>query len=192
MQSEPTIQTRLLHGLGDACLMIGDIAVTLGLTHTQVSQAAALLVTKGYVERIDRGCFQLTSDGRTARDSGRTIDSGVTGTNRALRRPKRIAIRQRAWAAMRIKRTFTVPDITIAVVRTGDGDVEENLRRYFNELEKDGYLARSSRRRKGSAPGSNGFAIWTLVRDTGPVAPVWSRKHAAVHDFNLEASCGRS
>lgn len=192
MQAEPTIQTRLLHGLGDACLMIGDVAVALGLTHGQVSQAAAMLVSRGYVERIDRGCFQLTPAGRAARDSGQTIDTGVTGATRALRKPKRVAVRQRAWAAMRINRTFTVRDITTSVSRAGDGDVEENLRRYFCELERDGYLARSTRRRKGSAPGSNGFAIWTLVRDTGPIAPIWSRKQAAVHDFNLEAPCGRS
>lgn len=188
MQSGPTIQTQLLHGLGDACLMIGDIADRLALSRGQISQAAALLIARGYVERIDRGCFQLTADGQAARARGEAIETGVTGPTRATRRPKRVAVRQRAWTAMRIKRTFTVPEITVAVVRSGDGDVQENLRRYFRELEQAGYLTRSLRRRRGSTPGSNGFAVWTLSRDTGPTAPVWSRKQCSVHDFNLEGT----
>lgn len=191
MTPETTIQTRILHSLGEACLLIGDLAAMLGLTNAQVSQAAALLVGRGLVERIDRGCFQLTEAGRQARALGVTIESGVTGPKRAFRRPPRLSIRQRAWNAMRITRTFTVPEITTAVAREGDGDVEENLRRYFSELAKGGYLVRSHRRRPGTAPGSNGFAIWSLARDTGPVAPVWSRKNCSVHDFNGEGTCKR-
>lgn len=183
-----TIQTRILHGLGDACLMIGGIAEELGLSRAQVSQAAAFLIARGFVERIERGCFRLTEAGRAARDHGVTIETGVTGAVRALRVPKRATIRQRAWNAMRITRTFTVADLTTAVARPGDGDVEENLRRYVNALTRSGYLARAARRRPGTAPGSNGYAIYSLVRDTGPVAPVVSRKQGAVHDFNGRAA----
>lgn len=186
-----TIQTRILHGLGDACLMISDIASALGLVHGQVSQAAAHLIARGLVERLERGCFRLTDAGRTARDRGVRIDSGVTGPTRAPRQPRRVAIRQRAWNAMRIKRTFTVPEITTAIAREGDGDVQESLRRYFNELAKDGYLVRAVRRQPGTAQGSNGFVRFSLVRDTGPLAPVWSRKLDGIHDFNLEAPCNR-
>ena len=188
MGQDTTIQTRILHGLGDACLMIGDIADDLGLTHGQVSQAAALLIARGYLERIERGCFRATPAGRAARDAGVRIVTGVTGPTRALRVPKRTTIRQRAWNTMRITRTFTVADLTTAVAREGDGDVEENLRRYVAALARAGYLARAARRRPGTAPGSNGFAVYSLVRDTGPVAPVWSQKHRAIHDFNGRAA----
>lgn len=188
MNPDMTIQTRILHGLGDACLLIGDIAEGLGLGRGQVSQAAALLIARGYVERVERGCFRLTGAGRRARDEGVTIETGVTGPTRALRLPKRTTIRQRAWNAMRITRTFTVADLTTAVAREGDGDVEENLRRYVAALARAGYLARAARRRPGTAPGSNGFAVYSLVRDTGPVAPVWSQKHRAIHDFNGRAA----
>lgn len=179
-----TNQTRILHGLGDACMMIGDIAEALGLSHSQVSQASALLIARGLVERIDRGCFQLTDTGRAARDAGETIETGITGPTRALRRPGRTTIRQRAWNAMRIARSFTVPDITTAVARDGDGNVSENLRRYVRALADAGYLTRSLRRRPGTAPGSNGYPVYSLARDTGPVAPVVSQKSGGVHDFN--------
>jgi len=189
---QDTNQTKLLRGLGEECLLIHEVATTLDLTHDQISRAAALLILRGLVERVDRGCYQLTAAGRAGRDGGVMIASGVNKTPRALRKPHRVSIRQRAWNAMRIARTFTVLDITTAVARADDGDVQQNLRHYFNELGKHGYLARSVRRRQGSAPGSTGFAIWSLIRDTGPVAPVWSRKSSAVHDFNGEASCIRS
>lgn len=184
MSGDTTIQTRILHGLGEACLMIGDVAADLDLSHAQVSQAAALLVARGFVERIDRGCFRLTGAGRAARDAGLTIETGVTGPSRATRQPGRLTIRQRAWNAMRITRSFTVPDLTTAVAKGGDGDVSENLRRYLNALVQGGYLTRAARRRPGTAPGSNGFPVYSLLRDTGPVAPVWSQKHRAVIDLN--------
>jgi hypothetical protein len=187
MVGEPTIQTGILHGLGDGGMPIGDLADRLGLGRGQVSQAAAHLILRGFLERLERGTFRLTAAGREARDRGVTIDTGVTGPIRALRVPKRTTIRQRAWAAMRITRTFTVADITTAVARDGDGDVAENLRRYCNELAKDGYLVRARRRRPGTAPGSTGFAVFSLVRDTGPLAPVFSRKAGAIHDFNRRA-----
>jgi DNA-binding MarR family transcriptional regulator len=188
MNPDMTIQTRILHGLGDACLVIGELADELGLTTVQVSKAAALLIGRGYIERVDRGCFQLTEAGRAARDQGVTIESGVTGPTRALGKPRRTSIRQRAWNAMRITRTFTVPEIVTAVARAGDGNIEENLRRYVRELATAGYLSRGARRRPGTAPGSNGFPVYSLVRDTGPVAPVWSQKHRAIHDFNGRAA----
>lgn len=180
-----TLQTLLLHRLGAGGGVIGELAADLALDHGQISQAAALLIARGYVERQERGCFALTEAGRAARDSGVTIESGVTGPGRAPRRPARRTIRQRAWNAMRITRTFTVADLTTTVARDGDGDVEENLRRYVCALADAGYLVRSSRRRPGTAPGSNGFRVYSLARDTGPVAPVISRLHGSVIDFNL-------
>lgn len=184
-----TIQTRILQGLGDACLLIGDIAVQLGLSNGQVSQAAAHLIARGYVERIERGCFQLTEAGKAARDQGVRIETGVTGPKRMPRRPPRLSIRQRAWNAMRVIRTFTVPDIVTAVAREGDGNVEENIRRYVRALTSSGYLARTSRRRPGTAPGSNGYPVYSLAIDSGRIAPVVSQVAPVVHDFNGGDAC---
>lgn len=183
-----TIQTRILHGLGDACLMIGEIAGQLGLSNGQVSQAAAHLISRGFVDRIDRGCFQLTDAGRAARDAGVRIETGVTGPTRAARRPKRTTLRQRAWNAMRILRTFTVPDIVTAIALAGDGAPEKSVRSYFRALAEAGYLAKSGRRRPGTAPGSNGYPVYSLRRDTGPVAPVISQVAPVIHDFNEEGT----
>lgn len=182
-----TVQTRILHALGDACVLIGDLAAELELPRDQVSQAAALLIGRGLVERVERGCFQLTEVGQAAVSAGETIETGVTGPSRALRKPRRQSIRQRAWNAMKIQRTFTVPSLTTAVATAQDGDVEENLRRYCAELCKAGVLSVSSRREPGTAPSSNGFAVYTLARLLGPLAPVYSRARRAIHDFNSGA-----
>lgn len=179
-----TIQNRILYGLGDTCWLLADLAAALGLTHSQVSQAAALLICRGWVERVEIGCFQLTQAGCRAVAEGVRIDSGVTGPDRAQRVPSRKSIRQRAWNAMRIQKVFTVADLATAVQQPGDGDVVENLRRYCAELTASGYLLRAARRQRGTAPGSNGFVVYTLIRDTGRIAPVYSRKAGAIHDFN--------
>lgn len=180
----PTNQHRLLYQLGDACWQIRDLAVQLELSHAQVSQAAALLIGRALVERVEAGCFRLTAEGKTAVANGMTISTGVTGPVRKARPPKRVSIRQRAWNAMKIAKTFTVRDIVTSVARADDGNVEENIRRYCSALSKAGYLRRQMRRRQGSAPSSNGFAVYELVKDTGRFAPVISSKAGSIHDFN--------
>lgn len=179
-----TNQHRLLYQLGDACWQIRDLAAQLDLSHAQVSQAAALLIARALVERVEAGCFRLTAEGKSAVSAGVTISTGVTGPVRKARAPKRISIRQRAWNSMKIAKTFTVRDIVTSVARAGDGDVEENIRRYCRALTKAGYLRCQARRRPGSAPSSNGFAVYELVKDTGRVAPVISSKAGSIHDFN--------
>lgn len=164
--------------------MISDLAASLGLTRDQVSNAAALLISRGLVERVDRGCFQLTAAGCEAVGSGVTIESGVTGATRTIRRSLRGSIRQRAWNVMKIQRVFTIQSLTTAVATSADGDVAENLRRYCRELCRAGYLSLSSRREPGTAPSSNGFAVYSLMRSTGALAPVFSQKKQAIHDFN--------
>lgn len=185
MAEQQTLQTQVLHELGDRCVLIGDLAQALGKTSGQVGQAAALLIARGYVERVDRGCFQLTEGGREAVREGVTIETGVTGPSRAPRRQPRHSIRQRAWNAMRIQRQFTVRDVVTAVAEARDGNVEENLRRYLCALTSAGYVRRSRRRQPGTAPGSNGYCVYTLLKNTGPLAPLVSLKRRAVHDFNL-------
>ena len=179
-----TIQNRILYGLGESCWLLADLAAAQDLTHSQFGQAAALLICRGLVERVEIGCFRLTDAGRAAIADGVRIESGVTGPDRALRIPPRKSIRQRAWNVMRIQKVFTVPDLATAVQMSGDGDVVENLRRYCSELARAGYLLRSARRQPGTAPGSNGFAVYTLIRNTGRLAPVYSRKTGTIHDFN--------
>lgn len=171
--TEPDIlHTRILHGIGDACLPLGDIAEALGLGHREASRASAMLILLGLVERTDRGGFRLTARGRAVLDAGGPIESHDTGDAATPRRPERTTIRQRAWNAMRIARSFTVPDIVTAIAREGDGDLTARLRRYVSALTGAGYLTRARRRRPGTAPGSNGFPVYSLVRDTGPLAPV--------------------
>lgn len=185
--AEETIQNRVLYAIGDACLTLPELSDRLVLDRSSVGQAAALLIQRGYIERIERGCFQATAEGADAIRQGVRIESGVTGPDRATRPPKRNSIRQRAWNAMKIARTFTINDIVAAVARPTDGDVTENLRRYFCGLTKGGYLTKETRRRAGTAPSSNGYLVYRLERNTGLLAPVISQKHGTIVDFNEAA-----
>jgi len=61
------------------------------------------------------------------------------------------------------------------------------MRRAIGRLRRAGYLREAPTRVRGTAVTSNGFKKFTLVRNTGPIAPVWSDARKCLHDFNLEA-----
>lgn len=102
MCDDPNIQTRLLRHLGEACLTIGVLAQDLDLGHDQIGTALCKLIARGYVERIEAGCFQLTSDGRAAAASGVSIRPGPRGPQKGRKKPVPNTLRQRAWNAMRV------------------------------------------------------------------------------------------
>lgn len=183
MSEELTLQTRLLHLVGDACLTLDDLANQSGHSRHQVSAAMAKLVSRGLVSRVERGCFEVTAEGRSAVAAGKVIKAGPRGAHSGRRSAVRDTLRQRAWNAMRLSRRFTVRDIAMVATRGGEGDPVENVSRFFRELQRAGYLQRVGTE-EGTAPTSNGFARYALVRDTGHRVPVYSAKHRALRDFN--------
>lgn len=183
MSEELTLQTRLLRLVGDACLTLDDLAEQSGHTRHQVSAAMAKLVARGLVARVERGCFEVTAEGRTALQLGRVIKSGPRGAHTGRRSAVRDTLRQRAWNAMRMSRRFTIRDIAMVATRSGEGDPVENVSRFVRDLQRAGYVQRVGTE-EGTAPTSNGFARFALVRDTGHRVPVYSAKHRAIRDFN--------
>ncbi|MEX0366694.1 MAG: hypothetical protein AB3N22_11535 [Ruegeria sp.] len=178
------VQTILLHHLGDTCKKIEVLSEDLALTRKQVSDAAAGLIRKGYLERVELGCFQLTDAGHAAAHRGEQITSGPNGAHKARRRPLSDTLRQRAWNAMRIQRRFTIQDIVMAAAKGEEAHAVNNLQRYFKALCNGGVLRRLPKRQAGSAPTSNGFAQYTLVRDLGHVAPSYRAKAGTLMDHN--------
>lgn len=177
-------QTMLLHHLGDTCKTIEVLSEDLKLNRRQISDAASALIRKGYVERVELGCFQLTHAGQTAASRGEQITSGPNGQHEKIRCAARDTLRQRAWNAMRIQRRFTVHDILTAATTGAEASAENNLQRYFKALCKAGVLRRLPKRAAGSAPTSNGYAQYTLVRDLGLVAPSYRAKAGNMFDHN--------
>lgn len=175
------VLTKLASG---QCLTIDQLAVELDLTHRQVSDAAAKLFKRDYLERKAVGCYQLTDAGEAAAITGEIITSGPRGPIEKTRF-KRNTFRHRAWIAMRIRRRFTVPDLIADASKVSDGNPADNLQRYLRGLKKVGYVAELPNREEGTAITSNGFKRWMLLRDTGPKAPVILKEPRGIHDFNL-------
>ncbi len=177
--------TALLQALKDgSCQTIADLEVALDLTSRQVSDAAKKLLQRDYLIRTGRGCYQLTESGQTAAAAGEVITSGPRAPHGKVR-VVRNTIRERAWRAMRIRRRFTVLDLISDARTEADTSPDESIGRYVRILSKAGYLKEAPKRVQGAAQTSNGFKVWCLVRNTGPLAPVARSATAAVHDPNL-------
>lgn len=183
MSEELTLQTRLLRQIGDACLTLAELAEMSGHSAHQVSAAMAKLVSRGLVDRVERGCFEVTRDGRRALLAGKVIKSGPRRPHTGRRSPVRDTLRQRAWNAMRMAKRFTIRDLAAVSVRGGEGDPVENIGRFIRDLARAGYVQKVGTE-EGTAVTSNGFVRWVLVRDTGHRVPVYSAKRRAVVDFN--------
>lgn len=185
MNAETTHQTKVLHHLGDnTCKTIDAIATELGLKHRQISWIAKKLIDKGYLERVELGCFQLTVAGQQAVSDGVQITSGPNAPHSKAKEPSRNTLRQRAWNIIRIQRRFTIPDLQTTATIGDEKLAENNLQRYCNVLCKAGVLRRLPRRQKGTAHGSNGFAQFVLVRDLGAIAPVYRANAKSIFDHN--------
>lgn len=176
--------TALLQRLaGGNCLTIDNLAGNMDLTKRQVSDAAAKLLRRGYLERMAVGCYQLTPAGFAAAAAGEVIRPGPRGPHTRVREV-RDTLRQRAWTSMRMQRLFTIPDLLLEAARPEDGDPKDNLQRYLLRLCRAGYVAVSPRRAPGTAPTSNGHHRYLLKRDTGSRAPAVMSKVDGIHDFN--------
>lgn len=185
--------TALLQALRDgSCQTIEQLEASLDLTRRQVSDAAANLLRRDYLIRTGLGCYKLTEAGARAAVAGEIITSGPRRPHGTVRIQSN-TIRDRAWRAMRIRRRFTVPDLVADARTTADAAPLESIGRYVRMLRKAGFLVEGARRVQGVAPSSNGYKIWCLVRNTGPLAPVVRSITAAVHDPNTgeDLPCSR-
>ncbi|TCT37672.1 helix-turn-helix transcriptional regulator [Martelella mediterranea] len=187
--------TKVLHHLRDGvCLTIDTLEEDLGLTRRQISDSMSKLIMRGLVERAEVGCYQLTDDGIKARSEGLVLTSGPTGPHTGrISKPWRDTLRQRAWAAMRMSASFTLGDLVVAASRD-DRDATSNAGRYVRALVLAGYVIEMPVRQKGTRMTSNGFKRYRLVRNTGPVAPVYRPGKHTIYDYNLreDVSCDKN
>ncbi len=168
-------QTRVLHALPPgACMTLPVLSGELDLTHRQVTNAACLLIRKGFVERIRAGCFRLTPDGERAVAGGIAITSGPNAPPKGVRQPMGDTLRQRAWTAMRIQRGFTINDLLVASTQGAERNATGNLQHYLAALVGAGVVRRLRRRVAGTHPISNGFLKYQVAagsRRDRPDAP---------------------
>lgn len=183
----------LLQKLSDGvCMTIAELSKDMDLTHRQVSNAAAILLRRGYLDRMLAGCYQLTEPGCAAAAAGEVVKSGPRGPNSKVRLVRN-TLRQRAWSAMCVRRCFTVPDLVCDAALPSDRNPTENIQGYLRALSSAGYVRKMPQRSAGFSPTSNGFNVWILARKTGLTAPVVSTRLPILHDFNIgeDVPCNR-
>lgn len=191
------IPTMILQHLGNgSCLTIDELDAALPLNRRQISDGAAMLIKRDYLDRVETGCYCLTASGREAAARGERITSGpIRPHTGKCRRPSSNTFRQRAWNGMRMSVTFTIGDLAL-VAAMADKDPESNLVNYLGALRRVGYVAVLPTRQRGTHITSNGFKRFRLLQDTGPIAPVWRSGKRAIWDYNLskligEVSCAK-
>jgi hypothetical protein len=81
------------------------------------------------------------------------------------------SLRHRAWIAMRRKPRFTISELMIAASDSGASNERGNIASYVTALSKAGYV-KPIGLEEGTAPTSNGFKVWRLVKDTGELPPL--------------------
>lgn len=167
------------------CLTMDELYEQSDLTRRQIANGAAGLITRGYVERVEIGCYQLTGEGHTARLAGTLLTSGPRTQLTGQRITKANSFRARLWRAMRAMKTFTVRDL-IALASTGTWDGYDAAIRYIRPLKTAGYLLELPRRSAGTALTSPGYKQYLLIRDTGHRAPIVKAKARAVYDQNTQ------
>lgn len=84
-------------------------------------------------------------------------------------------LRARAWWVLRRETEMGIAGILEAVARRDETGAVANLHSYFRALLKAGYLGVEKRR---------GFNHYTLIKNTGPCAPIWRRERGQVYDQN--------
>ncbi|MFK4060287.1 hypothetical protein [Brucella anthropi] len=190
MQRAPgEVSTMLLQHLRNGtCQTIDQLEAELPLTRRQISNGAAALIGRDYMDRVEAGCYCLTVSGLAAAERGEAITSGPKGGPLTCksRRRLRSTFRQRAWTAMRMSGAFSVSDLVIAAAKD-DKDPENNLLDYLWALRLVGYVASLPSARNGIRKNSKSAKRFRLLKDTGPVAPEWRKQKRAVWDFNLGA-----
>jgi len=179
------LQIRLLKEVGpDQCLTIDVLADAMQTTRHIVSLVATRLITRGYLERAEIGCFRLTGEGKTALAEGRKITSGPIGPHTGVRKPNRNStLRKRLWNAMRVLGKFTISDLVSNAARGEEKDAYNNARRYVRGLDRAGYF-RNLRGVKGNSLTSNNLKRFALIRNSGPEAPMLRPSKSEVYDPN--------
>jgi hypothetical protein len=136
-------------------------------------------------ESANRFIWQLCRSGsvhcESSKRNGHKAGDAVYFAERAPEgcRSVRANGRERAWAAIRILRRFTIAEIT-ATAEVG----ANNALKYILDLARAGYLHQVAERQAGAKLGG---AVYALAVDSGPHAPR-VRPDGSIYDTNNEGA----
>lgn len=164
------------------CLTLDDLVRHIERPRKHITSAICHLITDRYVVRRERGCYEVTAAGVKAHKKGYTC--GPRRQRTSLPKPRSNTIRQRCWTLLRMRRRQSTYDLVASARSERDRAPQKSVLKFMRSLERAGYVARLDARAPGTAPTSNGYVNWLLVRDTGPVAPIFNHIAGTVRDGN--------
>lgn len=184
MSGEATRQTAVLRAVAaKGCLTVKEIADETGLARNDAATAAGKLLSRGLIERVERGCYRATADGEAQAASGKPLTSGPRTYHRGANRHPG-SLRQRVWTALRNRMRGGSPgasigDLTQLAARDEKQPAGE-VQKFLLRLYQAGYL----RRLPPIKDGQRRYLRYELVRDTGPRSPQVRQGGRTVHDPN--------
>ncbi len=163
-----------------------------GVDRRYVVNSVGRLILRDYAARHENGVYKITQGGRKFLASGEELKSGSKGKRLGVRKNNKTGLRQRLWNAMRQtagfegRGSFSLPDILLLALNKDEAGSRtyDNAQKYMSALKKTGYLLTINRRQPGSRPGSNGFSVYRLQRDSGEQCPIHRMRKKAVYDPN--------
>lgn len=182
------ISTKVLQSLATANAMTLDELVRVTresrdeiVKAIQVLKKRKLVRTADNFDRVfaghDRGYYHLTVAGRKAAEEGVEIKPGRTGERP---RKRTAGLRERAWWHLRNHAAGTLNYMLDTYAEGTEKAAHVNLYKYLRALE----AAAIVKRRSMPARQAKGQWLWVLVRDVGPLAPVWRSSRSEVFDPN--------
>jgi hypothetical protein len=166
------------------CVDIDLLVHHTGMERRQIANACTVLIARELIERIKPGCYKLLPAGLVLVKTGGEVKSGPRGETAAKQHTG--TLRVKSWRAMRQRKKFSLNDLIVLVASGEEKAIEGNIGKYLRALERTGYLTRMARREPGTALTSNGHLRYLLVRDSGPIAPVWRPSKETVYDPNTQ------
>ena len=177
------LATRMLHRMKDGSLH-STLALSVALQDdtTPVSEAAALLRRRGLLKAERIGHYRLTATGIDAARCGAQMTSGPKNALARVGQPDD-SLQGRAWWAIRYRKRFTIGDL-VADAERGEINAARTIGHFVRKLQGAGYLRGSAGRTPRVSPQKNGFKEYWLIRNSGPLTPVWQASTNSVFDPN--------
>ncbi len=173
-------------------MSLDELDGMLGIERRYIINACTRLCSSGHIERAEKGVYRITEQGSAQLKSGKPLKSGKLGKRSGVRRVRAGGLRQRLWNAMLqnsaggLNKSFSLPDLLTVALNTDEEtpSTYNNAGQYIRQLQQTGYLKRLTRRQPGTRPGSNGFTLYKLERNTGEKAPVVRARQKQIYDPN--------
>ncbi|MFV0626132.1 MAG: hypothetical protein ACK5N8_02125 [Alphaproteobacteria bacterium] len=153
--------------------------------------AMSKLCSSGFAVRLENGIYKLSKKGKSLKTSEEKnkalyFKTGCPAGTKIINRARdKNGFRDRIWKIVRLQRKFTVNDVVAMVSEGNEKDPRSNVYKYLQALIKIGYVFELPCKAKNDSKlTSNGFKVFSLVKDTGHIAPILKLRRKEMYDPN--------